>query len=247
MAVATAHPADGTPAAPARPTGLRRELARVRAVVWKDLTSERRTKANFNAVVFLAGLILLLFGFALGPDREALQAAAAGALWLTVLFSGVLSFNRSYQLELEGGALESLLLYPGDRRSIFVGKVIANFLFVLLVEAIVVPMAAILYDIPLLRPAPGLALTLVLGTLGFVTLGTFYAAMASRVRAREVLLPLLLFPMLVPVLVAAVQATAALLAGDPMGEVGSWLRLLGIFDVIFLAASFLAFEAVIED
>lgn len=226
---------------------LRREVGRAAAVAWKDLTAEWRTKANFNAVVFLAVLILLLFGFALGPDAEALRAAAAGVLWLTVLFGGVLAFNRSYQLELENGAIEALLLYPGDRKAIFLGKVVANLAFVLLVEALVVPLAAILYDLPLLRPLPGLAGVLLLGTFGFVVLGTFYAAMASRVRAREVLLPLLLFPMLIPVLVAAVEATAALLVGDPMGESGAWVRLLAVFDLIFFVASVLAFEYVIEE
>jgi heme exporter protein B len=230
-----------------RVRGWRRELARAGAIVWKDLTAERRTRANFNAVVSLAVLTLLLFGFALGPDAEALRAAAAGVLWLTVLFSGVLAFNRSYQLELENGALDALLLYPGERRSIFLGKLGANFAFVLLVELVVVPVAAVIYNLPLLRPFPGLAGVMLLGTLGFVTLGTFYAAMASRSRAREVLLPLLLFPMMIPVLVGSVEATSALLAGDPMGDSGAWLRLLAVFDLVFLVASVLAFEHVIEE
>lgn len=228
-------------------SGVGREASRIAAVALKDLVTERRTKANFNSVVFLAALTLLLFGFALGPDAEALRRAAAGIVWLTVLFSGVLAFNRSYQLELEGGAFETLLLYPGDRRAIFVGKVIANLVFVLLVEAVVAPLAGVLFNLPLLGPFPGLAGVLVLGTVGFVTLGTFYAAMASRMRAREVLLPLLLFPMLVPVLLASVQATELILDGDPMGNVTPWLTLLVVFDVIFFVAALLAFEHVIED
>jgi heme exporter protein B len=227
--------------------GIRTELRRVAAIVWKDLTGERRAKANFNAVAFMAGLILLLFGFAIGPDTEALQAAAAGVIWLTVLFSGVLSFNRSYEQELEDGALDVLLLYPGERRSIFVGKLIANLAFVLGVEAVLVPAAAVLYDLPVLRVAGPMAGVVVLGTIGFVTLGTFYAAMASRTRAREVLLPLLLFPMLIPLLMGAVEATRSILAGDAMGTSGGWLRLLAVFDVIFVAASVLAFEHVIEE
>lgn len=222
-------------------------MARVGAIVWKDLTAERRTKANFNAVVFLAGLILLMFGFALGPDHDALRAVAAGVLWLTVLFSGVLSFNRSYEQELENGALEVLLLYPGDRRSIFLGKLLANLAFVLLVEAIMIPAAAILYDIPVWDVLLPLSVVLLLGTIGFVTLGTFYSAMSSRLRAREVLLPLLLFPMLIPLLVAAVQATGAILNGDPMSVSGSWIRLLIVFDVIFFIAALYTFEYVIED
>src|SRR5690606_25349029 len=225
------------------------------AVVWKDLTAERRTKANFNAVVFLAALILLLFGFALGPDTEALRRVAGGVLWLTVLFSGVLSFNRSYEQELENGALETLLLYPGDRRSIFVGKLIANLAFVLLVEAVMIPLAAVLYDIPIWGVLAPLSLVLFLGTFGFVTLGTFYSAMASRLRAREVLLPLLLFPMLIPLLIAAVQGTSAILAGDTnvastsigSGESGSWVRVLIVFDIVFFVSALFAFEHVIED
>jgi heme exporter protein B len=226
---------------------IRAEMRRVGAVAWKDLTAERRTKANFNAVVFFAALMLLLFGFALGPDTEALRNAGAGILWLTVLFSGILVFNRSYQVEIEGGALEALLLYPGDRKSIFLGKLLANLAIVLLVEALLLPIAAIFYHLPILDPFPGLAGVLLLGTFGFVTLGTFYAAVSSRVRAREVLLPLLLFPMLIPLLVACVEATAALLAGDPMGEAGTWIRLLVVFDLIFFVAALFAFEYVIED
>lgn len=226
---------------------LRLEVSRAAAVLRKDLTTEWRTRSNFNAVAFLAALILLLFGFALGPDAGALREAAAGVLWLTILFSGVLAFNRSYELELEGGALEALLLYPGDRRAIFLGKLAANLIFVLSVEALVVPMAVVLFDLPLWAPFPGLVGVFLLGTFGFVTLGTFYAAMASRLRAREVLLPLLLFPMLIPLLVGSVEATSVILSGDPMGERGSWLGLLAAFDLIFFVASILAFEYVIEE
>jgi heme exporter protein B len=225
----------------------RTETSRVAAVAWKDLTTERRSKANFNAVLFLAALMLLMFGFALGPDTGALRVAAAGIVWLTILFSGNLAFHRSYQVELEGGALETLLLYPGARSSIFLGKLLANLVFVLLVLLALVPIAIILYDIRVGASAALLFVVIFLGTFGFVTLGTFYASMASRSRAREVILPLLLFPMLVPVLVASVEATTALLAGDPMGESGRWIRLLVAFDVIFLGASILAFGAVIEE
>jgi heme exporter protein B len=158
----------------------------------------------------------------------------------------VLAFNRSYQLELDGGALEPLLLYPAPRWTIFAGKLVANLLFVLLVEAIVVPVAIVLFQVKALAgwlPASGV---MVLGSIGFVALGTFYASMASRSRAREVLLPLLLFPMLIPVLLASAEATSALLAGDPLQDAGAWIRLLVIFDVIFVVAPFLVFDHVIE-
>lgn len=226
---------------------VRTEAGRVAAVAWKDLTTERRSKANFNAVLFLAALMLLMFGFALGPDAASLRAAAAGIVWLTVLFSGNLAFHRSYQVELEGGAMETLLLYPGSRSAIFMGKLLANLVFVLLVETLLIPIAIVLYDIPLGGEVLLVLLVVFLGTFGFVTLGTFYAAMASRSRAREVLLPLLLFPMLVPVLVASVEATSALLAGDAMGDSAPWIRLLLAFDVIFFGAAIAAFGPVMEE
>jgi len=224
---------------------MRREFARARAVAWKDLRTERRTMANFNAVLFLAVLMLLLFGFALGPDAAGLREASAGIIWLAVLFSGVLAFNRSYQVELDDGAFETLLLYPGARWPIFVGKLAANLAFVLGVELVVVPLAAILFHADLTRDVLGLTAVMLLGTVGFVTLGTFYAAVASRTRAREVLLPLLLLPMLVPVLIAAAKATGALTTGDVMGDAGSWIRLLVAFDLIFFTASLAIYDVVI--
>lgn len=224
----------------------RDEWRRARAIARKDLTAERRSKAAFNSVVALAVTILVLFGFALGPDTQALRDAAPGAIWLAALFAGVLAFNRSYQMELEGGALDQLILYPGSRRAIFAGKLLGNFVLVASMLTIVIALGVILFQIRIPAQWPTLVLILFLGCVGLVTLGTFYAAMASRSRAREVLLPLLLFPMLVPVLIAAIEATKALLGGNLMGDAGAWARLLGAFDVIFVAASFLTFEFVIE-
>jgi heme exporter protein B len=224
--------------------GARRSLA----VAWKDLLVEGRARANVLSVILFAGTALLLFAFAFGPDAQSLRDAGAGVIWLTILFSGVLVFHRSYQLELEGGALEALLAYPGSRRAIFVGKLLANLVIVLLVEAVVLPLAAVLFHLPLAGPAlPGVLAILLAGTLGFVTLGTFYAAISSRSRARDVLLPLLLFPMLVPLLLAAVQGTASFLDGDAMGYGGAWLRLLLAFDLIFFTVALWVFEHVIGE
>lgn len=224
----------------------RADWRRARAIAWKDLTAERRSKAAFNAVIALAVTILVLFGFALGPDTQALRDAAPGAIWLAALFAGVLAFNRSYQMELEGGALDQLVLYPGGRRAIFAGKLLANFVFVAAMLAIVISLGVILFQVRIPAQWPALLAILLFGCIGLVTLGTFYAAVSSRSRAREVLLPLLLFPMLVPVLIAAIEATKALLGGNLMGDAGAWARLLAAFDVIFVVATFLTFEFVIE-
>jgi len=219
---------------------------RVRAIARKDLTTELRAKAGFNGVASLAVTILILLGLALGPDAAALRNAAVGAVWLAALFSGVLAFNRSFQVELESGALEPLLLYPGARWTIFAGKLIANFAFVSLMVAIVTVAGIVLFGIAVPARWPSLIAVIALGVIGLVVLGTFYASMASRSRAREVLLPLLLFPMLVPVLLAATTASKALLGADIMHEAGPWIRLLIGFDIVFLIATFIAFEHVIE-
>jgi len=220
---------------------------RVRAIAKKDLTTELRAKAGFNGVASLAVTILILLGLALGPDAEALRNAAVGAVWLATLFSGVLAFNRSFQVELESGALEPLLLYPGPRWTIFAGKLLANLIFVSLMVAIVTVAGIVLFGIAIPPRWPTILLVIALGVAGLVVLGTFYASMASRSRAREVLLPLLLFPMLVPVLLAATTASKALLGADLMHEAGAWTRLLIGYDLVFLIATFIAFEHVIED
>ena len=224
----------------------RDDWRRVRAIARKDLTTELRAKAGFNSVASLGITTLILLGLALGPDAQALRNAAVGAVWLATFFSGVLAFNRSYQVELESGALEALLQYPGPRWTIFAGKLLGNLLFVTLMVAIVVVVGVVLFGVDIPSTWPSLLLVFGLGIIGMVTLGTFYAAMASRSRAREVLLPLLLFPMLVPVLLAATTASKALLGADLMHEAGAWIRLLIAYDVIFLVATLIAFEHVIE-
>jgi heme exporter protein B len=219
---------------------------RVRAIARKDLTTELRAKAGFNGVASLAVTILILLGLSLGPDASALRNAAVGAVWLATLFSGVLAFNRSFQVELESGALEPLLLYPGARWTIFAGKLLANLIFVTLMVAIVMAAGVVLFGVAIPETWPRILVVVILGIIGLVALGTFYASISSRSRAREVLLPLLLFPMLVPVLLAATTATKALLGWDLMHESGAWIRLLIGYDLVFLTATFIAFEHVIE-
>lgn len=224
----------------------RDDWRRVRAIAKKDVTTELRAKAGFNSVASLAVTILILLGLALGPDAQALRNAAVGAVWLATLFSGVLAFNRSFQVELESGALEPLLQYPGPRWPIFAGKLLGNLLFLTLMVAIVIVVGVVLFGIDIVDTWPSLLGVVALGIVGLTVLGTFYASMTSRSRAREVLLPLLLFPMLVPVLLAATTASKALLGADLMHEAGAWIRLLAAYDLVFLVATFIAFEHVIE-
>jgi heme exporter protein B len=224
------------------------ELARrTWAMTWKDVRVELRARERMNAMLFFAALVLFIFNFALGPDRERLREVAPGLLWLAFLFTGMLGLGRSFQAERENECFEELLLTPGDRESLYFGKLAGNILFMVMAEALILPLFAILYNLDIWRWLPGLMLVAVLGTVGFSTIGTLLAAMTAHLRAREVMLPLLLFPLTVPVILGAVHATDALLAGRGLTDAAHWIKLLVGFDVIFLVVCPLLFEFVLEE
>jgi len=222
-------------------------VRRTWAMTRKDVTVELRARERVNAMLFFAALVLFIFNFALGPDREKLREVAPGLLWLAFLFTGMLGLARSFQAERENDCFEELLLTPGDRESIYFGKLAGNVLFMLMAEALILPLFGILYNLDVWGELPSLALVAVLGTVGFSTIGTLLAAMTAHLRAREVMLPLLMFPLTVPVILGSVRATEAILSGGTLGEVSHWLKLLAGFDVIFLVACPLAFEFVLEE
>jgi heme exporter protein B len=222
-------------------------MRRTWAMTRKDITVELRARERVNAMLFFAALVLFIFNFALGPDREKLREVAPGLLWLAFLFTGMLGLARSFQAERENDCFEELLLTPGDRESIYFGKLAGNVLFMMMAEALILPLFGILYNLDVWGALPSLALVAVLGTVGFSTIGTLLAAMTAHLRAREVMLPLLLFPLTVPVILGSVRATEAILSGGSLGDVSHWLKLLAGFDVIFLVACPLAFEFVLEE
>jgi len=222
-------------------------LRRTWAMTRKDVTVELRARERVNAMLFFAALVLFIFNFALGPDQEKLREVAPGLLWLAFLFTGMLGLARSFQAERENECFEELLLTPGDRESIYYGKLAGNVLFMAMAEALILPLFGVLYNLDIWEHLPSLALVALLGTLGFSTIGTLLAAMTANLRAREVMLPLLLFPLTVPVILGSVRATEAILAGEGLAGVSHWLKLLAGFDVIFLVVSPLVFEFVLEE
>ena len=222
-------------------------LRRTWAMTRKDVTVELRARERVNAMLFFAALVLFIFNFALGPDQEKLREVAPGLLWLAFLFTGMLGLARSFQAERENECFEELLLTPGDRESIYYGKLAGNVLFMAMAEALILPLFGVLYNLDIWEHLPSLALVALLGTLGFSTIGTLLAAMTAHLRAREVMLPLLLFPLTVPVILGSVRATEAILAGEGLAGVSHWVKLLAGFDVIFLVVSPLVFEFVLEE
>lgn len=226
-------------------TTLRDYLDKVGAIVWKDLVAELRTKEIFTSMLVFALLVVVIFNFAFELRQVDMSLMGPGILWVAFTFAGVLGLNRSFVLEKDRGSLEGLMLAPVDRSAIYLGKLLGNLLFMLVMEAFALPLFAVLNNQPLLLP--GLVPVIFLGTLGFVTVGTLFAAMSVNTRTREVMLPVLLFPMMVPVVIAAVKATGVVLAGDPLSAAGDWLSLLVAFDVIFLVVCWLVFEYVVEE
>lgn len=211
------------------------------AVLRKDVVLEARSRVNINAMVFFAGMVVLIFSFALGPNRQRLQEAAGGLLWLAFIFAGVLAFGRIYQLEAENNAFEGLLLVARNRGAIYLGKLLGAMAVMLFIEALVLPLMAILYNLDLGSSIPALLLIGVLGTLGFASVGALYGALTMSLRAREVLLPVLMLPVTVPVILGAVKATTLALAGH-YGAMRLWLELLVAFDIVFVTAGLLTFE-----
>ena len=214
--------------------------------MWKDLLVERRSKETLNALFFFALLLLFVFEFALGPDRERLAGALPGLLWLGFILSGLLGLGRAFVVERENDCWEALLLAPGDKSAIYVGKLAGNLLLMLVVEAMLLALFGVFFNLDIVPALPALGVVILLGTIGFAAIGTLFAAMTTQVRARELLFPVLLLPVQVPLLLATVKATEAVLLGEPLGAVAHWLKLLAAADVLYVAVGVLTFDFVLE-
>ncbi|UCF37217.1 MAG: heme exporter protein CcmB [Acidobacteriota bacterium] len=213
----------------------------------KDLRIEYRSRHAFLTTLFFALLILIIFNFAFDPGNQSIKDAAPGILWVSLLFPGVIQLNRSFQSEREEGTLYGLILAPIDRGVLFFGKFLANFFLLALVDLFVLGSFFIFYNLTFSTRLGWLFLLMLLVGIVFSSVGTLFAAMVSSVRARDVLLPILLFPILVPVVIAAVNATREVLGTGELEFFWQWLRLLVASDVVFIAGSFLVFDYVVEE
>ena len=215
----------------------------VAAILWKDIVLELRTKDIVVSALVFALLVIVVFSFAITPTPQTVAFVAPGILWISFTFGGVLGLNRSMALERESGGLHALMLAPVSRDLIFFGKMLSAFLFMLLVEVAVFPVFAVLFNFSLLLP--GLIPVAVLATLAIATVGTLFAAIAANTRSREVMLPMLFFPVVVPVVIAAVEASTAVLQGDSAFD--RWIPFLLAFDAVFLVICPFAFQLVVEE
>jgi heme exporter protein B len=217
------------------------------AVAGKDIRGELRSRTALLSAVVFAALVLVVFNCARDPTVLGGTELAPSVLWVTFALAAMLALNRAFTVERENGALDGLLLAPLPRSALFTGKLLANLAFVGTVEAVTLPLFVLFFNVDLGAALPGLLGVTALATVGFVAVGTVFSAMAVRTRFAELMLPVLLLPFMVPPLVGAVQATSRLLAGRPLSEILGWLRLLALYDVVFVTLCALTFSAVVDE
>lgn len=224
-------------------------LRHVAALAWKDLRVELRSREIVYTMAFFAVMVVLMFSFgflAEGEDGRMVQPGEVtpGFLFIAVLFAGTIGLGRAFDRERDNDTMRGLLLAPVPRSSIFCGKAVSIAVFILLVEVVVVPLVWLFFDAPLLaRPLPLVAI-LVLSAIGFAIVGSVFAAMLLRTRSRDVLLPVVLYPLLVPLLIAGVKGVGAILSGEPE-VMGFWIKFLVFYDVLFAAAGLWTFESLV--
>jgi len=224
-------------------------LAPALAIAWKDLYAEWKTKQTITTLLIFSGLIIVTFSFAFDPSNQAVSALVPGMIWVITIFSGILGLNRSFMQDKQHDHLHGLMVAPVDPAAIYLGKCIANLIFVLLVQFISIPLLFLLFDFQVAGSGGFVYFIgiVFLGTFGFIAVGTLLAALASHSKSSEMLLPILLFPLVTPVVIAAVQATRIVLVDqNGISAALSWMQLMAAYDVIFFVVGFLLFEYVLE-
>ena len=224
-----------------------RFLQQIQSILHKDLLIEFRNKDIIISMLIFSLTVVVIFNFVFEPGSTEIRATAPGILWVAFAFASTLGLGRSFAREQENGVMQGLLLCPVDRSTIFAAKTIGNVIFITLVELITLPIMVVLFDLPMQRLLPWLVLILLLGTIGFATVGTLFSAIAANTRSREVMLPILLFPVSVPVILASIKSTAYLVSGRALSDIWSWMRLLVVFDLLYFFACYLLYEYVVEE
>lgn len=216
------------------------------AIIQKDLVAEFRSRELLTAMLTFSVLVILIFNFALDLNIDVRQKVTAGVLWTTFAFAGTLGLNRSMAVEKDRGCMDGLLLAPVDRSAIFFGKAISNLVFMLIVEAITLPLYAFFYNETRIFQWEFIVV-LLLGSIGYISVGTLLSAMSIQTRTREILLPILLFPIVIPVLIASVLASGAIINGMDVSQIMTPINLLIVYDVIFISVSFMFFDFIVEE
>jgi heme exporter protein B len=224
---------------------MNKAFTKIFAIFWKDLLNELRTKEIIVSVLVFVLLVLVIFNFAFDTGTGTSDTVAPGILWVALTFGGVIGLNRTFAIEKENARLDGLMLCPVDRSLIYWGKLAGIFTFMLVIAVVITPIFLALFNLPIFLPR--LALIIILALMGFAAVGTLFSALAVNTRSRDIMLPILFLPVVVPVIVSAVKATGPILAGMPWGEISTWLQIMVAFDIIYLVIATLVFEYVIEE
>ena len=218
-------------------------------LAWKDLLMEFRTKQMLNSMVIFSLLVIVIFNYSFSNILFNIEVAdiAPGILWIAFTFAGMLGLSRSFSSEMEEGCLDGLKLCPVDPSTIYLGKVVSNLVIMLLIEAIIVPLFIVLFNFSDVMGLGGLIVIILLGTIGFILVGTLFSALTVNMRTREILLPVILFPIIIPLILSAVMATQKVLSTGDLFSAIDEIRLLVVYDLVFFIAAQLVFEYVIED
>ncbi len=221
-------------------------IRKIYVLIRKDILIELRTKQHLTTMFFFAALVIIMFNFAMGTESDVVERSLPGYLWLVFLFAGVLALGRSFTSEMENECLEGLLICLDDREIIYVAKLAVNITLLFLVEILLLPLFIVFYNLEIWGLLPQVVLLIFLGTVGLAAVGTLYAALTANIRAREALLPVLLFPIVVPVLIASVKVLEVVFQGGSLGDAVGWIKLLVAFDIVFAVAGTLACPYILE-
>ena len=216
-------------------------------IIWKDLTTEFRSKEMILSMSLFAFLVLIIFGFAFETGFKKIDGLIPGILWVAFIFSALMGLSRSFGSERDGGTLPGLRLCPMSPWGIYLAKMIGTFIFTAIMEIFSLILLVVLYNLNLLPFLLPLGLIIFLGTLGFSSVGTIFSAMSSTTKARDVMLSILVFPISVPLIIASVKATGTILEGQSLEAVASWIKILVAFDLVFLLLAYLTFEFIMEE
>lgn len=222
-------------------------LTQVKAIVWKDFVNELKTRELFSSMFVFALLVMLIFIFSINLSIVSANQVGPGVLWVAILFAGTLGLNRSFTLENENGCLQGLMLAPVDRSVIYFGKMLSNLVFLLIMEAFLLPVFMIFFNVEVTSHLVPLLTVLFMGTVGFSALGTLLSSVSSNLKTREIMLPILLYPLMVPVAIGSVRMTGQILDGKSLADMMNWVGLILAFDIIFISASLMTIDHILEE
>ncbi len=222
-------------------------LNQIKAIVWKDLVTELKTRELFSSMFIFALLVIIIFIFSVDLSIVKANEVGPGVLWVAFLFAGTMGLNRSFMLEKENGCLEGLILTPADRTAIYFGKLISNLIFLMVMEIFILPLFMVFFNVDLIPFLGPLLVVIFIGTLGFCAIGTLLSSLSSNLKTREIMLPILLYPLIVPVMIAVVRMTGQILDGQSLGTMMNWVGLTLAFDIVFIGVSILTIDHILEE